>query len=556
MALKANNPTASQPAELIPQWLDEAMADWASGASTVLTIETADPRREGQLIDHIISRFDHILRYHPWTGLEQADRSAGRFTAVKTSAHSDYEPGLQNECRDLGGALRQMDRLLRQKQTALVLRGLDRPDSRLDLNAELISAVRSWTVDRDILVRKSLICLISPNPLCALDQDTLNQTSVVRPELATFDERLALVRTTVKRAGAPLDEDRQRTIALATAGLNLHQTHNVLLKTYHVEGSFPAERIKRLKSEYVRRSDVLEIEDPKVTFQDIGGYEAAKRLVVQELIRPLENPQRAKESALPLPRGILLFGPPGTGKTLFAKALAGQVNLPFVHLKPENIFQSYLGVSGQNLAKAIRLIEDISPALVFVDEIDRFGRRSTDPGDGASQERNDVFGQMLTWLGDEGRKSIIVGTTNVPNSLDEAFLRPGRFSIFLPFLYPDEDARRQILLAHLGLVGGRSRPRIDEHSARRAVDRIAAQTELYTGADLELLVTRAKQRFFRSTCQAMTQVHLLEAHADYRVATDTRRSLEEQYRALGPMFANSLELLMRTEHQAPSVSPG
>jgi ATP-dependent 26S proteasome regulatory subunit len=547
MIFKSNNSTLSEPSQPNSRWLDDAMADWASSASTVLTIETADPRREGQLIDHIILHFEHVYRYHPWTGLEHADRNTGRFATVTVSAGSDYEPGLQNECRDLGGALRHMDRLLCQQQAALVLRGLDRPDGRLDLNADLINALRAWTVSGDILARKSVVCLISPNPLSAVDQATLDQTSLVRPELASYEERLALVRDMVRRAQARLDEDRQRAIALATAGLNLHQTRRVLLKTYHTEGGFPAEKIKRLKSEHVRRSEVLEVEDPKVTFHDIGGYEAAKRLVAHELIWPLENPQRAKQSALPLPRGILLFGPPGTGKTLFAKALAGQVNLPFVHLKPENIFHSYLGVSGQNLAKAIRLIEDISPALVFVDEIDRFGRRTASPGDGASQERNDVFGQMLTWLGDEGRQSIIVGTTNVPDNLDEAFLRPGRFSIFLPFLYPDEDARRQILLAHLGLIGGRPRPLMDEASIRKAVDQIAAQTGLYAGADLELLVTRAKQRFCRSDSKVMSDVHLLEAHRDYRVETETRKSLEEQYRAMGPIFANSLELLARTE---------
>jgi len=327
--------------------------------------------------------------------------------------------------------------------------------------------------------------------------------------------------------------------------LNLHQTRRVLLKTYHIEGQFPAETIKRLKAEYVRRSEILEIEEPDVTFMDVGGYQAAKKLVFNELIWPLENPKRAKESALPLPRGILLFGPPGTGKTLFSRALAGQVNLPFKHLKPESIFTSYLGASGQNLSKAIRLIEEISPSLVFIDEIDRFGRRTSGAGDGASQERNDVFGQMLTWLGDERRKSIIVGTTNVPNSLDEAFLRPGRFSVYIPFLYPDAEARHQILLAHLGLVGERPRPLMNEASVRKAVGQIAEETRLYTGADLELLVIRAKQQFCRSRAEAMRDVHLLEAHQDYRVATDTRKSLEAQYREMGPLFANSLELLAR-----------
>jgi ATP-dependent 26S proteasome regulatory subunit len=529
------------------KWIDDAMADVESSASTVLVIETADPRREGQLVDYLLTNFSHVFRYHPWSGLEEADRSQGRFVPVTLSAGSGYEPGLQNECRELGGALRHMDRLLReQERTALVLRGLERPGDGLDRNADLVHALRAWAVSGEIMASKSVICLVSSSPLAAIDQTTLDRASLVRPELASYDERLDIVRKTTRQARMQIDEDRQRAIALATAGLNLHQTQCVLLKTYHTTRAFRADTVKEFKADHIRRSDVLEIEEPQVTFDDVGGYDAVKKLVTGALIRPLEKSEQARRLALPLPRGILLYGPPGTGKTLFAKALAGQISLPFINLRTENLFSKYLGESGQRVRDAVRLIEQASPSLVFIDEIDRFGRRTSSGDDGASQETMRVFSQVLEWLGDKKRQSIIVGTTNVPNHLDPAFIRPGRFDTYVPFLYPDFAARQQILLAHLGLQGTRPRPAMDEQSIRQAVVEVAHHTEFYAGADLELLVTRAKQKAFEANCTAMTGVHLLAAHRDYCVEVDARKSLENEYRALGPVFANSLDLLAGT----------
>jgi len=511
-------------------WIARAMADVESSASTVLVIETADPRREGQLVDYLLTR------------------NHGRFVSVVVSAGSDYEPGLQNECRELGGALRHMDRLLRERErTALVLRGLERPGDGLEKNADLVHALRAWAVSGEVMASKSVICLVSSNPFAAVDQTTLERASLVRPELASYDERLDLVRKATQQARIRLEEDRQRAIALATAGLNLHQTQCVLLKTYHTTGAFNAETVKEFKGDYIRRSDVLEIEEPTVGFDDVGGYDSVKRLVTSALIRPLEKSELARRLALPLPRGILFYGPPGTGKTLFAKALAGQISLPFINLRTENLFSKYLGESGQRVRDAIRLIEQASPSLVFIDEIDRFGRRTSSGDDGASQETNRVFGQVLEWLGDENRQSIIVGTTNVPNHLDPAFLRPGRFSFYVPFLYPDFAARQQILLAHLGLQGTRPRPAMDEQSIRQAVVEVAHDTEFYAGADLEMLVTRAKQKAFEGNCNALTGAHLLAARRDYCIEVDSRKSLENEYRALGPIFANSMDLLATTK---------
>jgi transitional endoplasmic reticulum ATPase len=246
-------------------------------------------------------------------------------------------------------------------------------------------------------------------------------------------------------------------------------------------------------------------------------------------------------AALPLPRGLLLYGPPGTGKTLFAKALAKETALPFIHLRTENLFSQFLGVSGQRFSQAIRLAEQSAPAIVFIDEIDRFGCRTAGGVDGASQETRRVFSQMLEWLGDANRKSIIVGTTNIPELLDPAFTRPGRFSSLIPVLYPNRVARLQILRAQLGVVGNRPKPRMDEADVSRVLPHVAQETAFSTGADLELLVFRSKQMFFDSRDPHLTAKHMLAALAEHSVPTENCRFQLEEYRKLGNCFAQTLK---------------
>lgn len=528
-------------------WIEDAMANVNSSASTAVVVETADPMRNAQLVAYLIGNFKSSLyMYDPWNGLRQL-AAGNQFLPVRVNAGSGYDAGLQNEIRDLEGALRHMDGILRQHRAAFILTGMDcAREEELRQNQSLINAVRAWALDEQIMTTKSAIWLVTAKPGAALDTSTLELVTLVRPKLASEKERHAIVCTQVQQAGKSINSDGVRALTLATAGLNLHQTQTVLIKTYNQSRGFGMDTLKHYKADYIRRSDVVEIEEPTLRFKDVGGYKEVKEMVQRTLILALHRPERAKEAALPLPRGLLLFGPPGTGKTLFAKALAAETNLPFINMKTENLFTKWLGESGQRVKNAIQLVEQASPALVFIDEIDRFGKRTSGGGDGASQETGRVFAQMLEWLGDQNRKAIVVGTTNVPEHLDPAFLRPGRFSYVVPFLYPDPRARLQILRIHLGLEGSRPRPVMDETSVLEALPQIARETDYYAGADLEELVIRAKQNFFQGNAPRLSGNDLQSAHSDYRIDTRERQKIIQRYNELGPAFANSLSLLQGT----------
>jgi len=549
MIFKTENTAVRKPSGLDSKWLQDAIRGWEHRASMVLTAETGDHKREEQLLNHLhlCGHFSKVYRFSPFAGLQEYLGNR-RFRAVTSSANSDYDPGLRNEHRELGGALRYMDGLLRQqKGTAFILRGLDLPEQNIEKNIDLINALREWAFCDEIMTAESIICLVFARPLSAIDQVTLDQTILVRPDLASAAERSHIVRDLIEtKAGMKLDQNGLQALVLATAGLNLHQTRCALLNAYFDENGrrgFRVGLVKEYKAGCVRRSNTLEIEEPSLSFDDVGGYETAKRLIRERLIEPLLKPERMREAALKWPRGALLYGPPGTGKTLFARALAGEVNLPFIHLKPENYGSIYVYGASLRVREAMEVIEQVAPALVFTDEVDRLAHQESECGDGASQERNDVLKQLLARLGDQDRKWIAIGTTNVPNLMNRAFTRSGRFSLYIPFLYPDLEARRQILLAHLGLQGHRPKPSMNECSVREAVETMTSQTEFYAGSDLEELVNLAKLRFFQSTSPVMTGSHLLEALEQCRVDTDARREQEAAYRAVKWEFSSTPDCL-------------
>ena len=530
------------------QWIDDAMADRNSGASTIIAVQTADPMRSRQLIERLATLFPaSFYQFRPWTGLEMWMQKEQCFARVEAPPALD-DSATRDDLRDLGLALHHMEKVMRAERagkTAFLLRDLDTMDANTR-NTVLVDALRCWAVDNRILAKGSVICLIAAEPATALDQGTLGSAILAKPDVSSDRERLSLVENFVADVQGRFDSNILQALSSAARGLNLHQASVVLRKSYAPEGKLSVEDLKHHKADYIRRSDVLEIEEPSVSFLDVGGYEPVKAMVRRTLIAPLQQADRAKSSALPLPRGLLLFGPAGTGKTLFAKSLARETNLPFINLKTEDIFSQYLGVSGQRLRDAIRMAEAAAPGIVFIDEIDRFGTRSGSGSDGASQETQRVFAQMLQWLGDGERKSIIVGTTNVPHHLDPVFVRPGRFSACIPFLYPDRVAREQILGIHLGLAreGDPRRPEMDERAVRQVVPTIAAETEFYAGCDLEELIIRAKQNFFNDAgARVMDGRHLTAAHKDYRINVEARRETETHYRELGGVFASSVDLL-------------
>ena len=227
-----------------------------------------------------------------------------------------------------------------------------------------------------------------------------------------------------------------------------------------------------------------------LTFDDVAGLEQVKETLRLRMIYPLRHPEKMAQYGLRAGGGLLLYGPPGTGKTMIAKALSGELDLPFMAIKPSEILSKWFGESAQKLAALFdEARQHESGAIIFIDEIDSIGASRNQAN--ASEGSRRLLTQLLQELdGVKGRDSglLFLAATNEPWLLDSALLRPGRFDERCLVPLPDQPAREVLLQLQL-----RDCWLADDVD----LPALARKTDRYSGADLMCLCERAKQIPFR-----------------------------------------------------------
>jgi cell division protease FtsH len=224
-------------------------------------------------------------------------------------------------------------------------------------------------------------------------------------------------------------------------------------------------------------------ERTSVTFKDVAGIDEAKE-EVREVIDFLKNPERFRRLGGRIPRGILLVGPPGCGKTLLAKAIAGEAGVPFFSICGSDFVEMFVGVGASRVRDLFKQAKEKSPCIVFLDEIDAVGRKRGTGLGGGHDEREQTLNAILVEMDgfdtDEG--VIVLASTNRPDVLDPALLRPGRFDRQVTIDPPDVRGREEILKVHAR--GVKLAPSVD-------LNRLARGTVMFTGAELEAMVNEA-----------------------------------------------------------------
>lgn len=251
-----------------------------------------------------------------------------------------------------------------------------------------------------------------------------------------------------------------------------------------------------------------------VTFADVAGQDEAKESL-QEIASFLENPQKYTEIGARCPRGALLVGPPGTGKTLLAKAVAGEAKVPFFQISGSEFVEMFVGRGAAKVRDLFKQANEKAPCIVFIDEIDTVGKRR-DTGLTTNDEREQTLNQLLTEMdGFDNNKGIVVlGATNMPESLDIALTRPGRFDRRIPVELPDLAGREAILKIHAHDV-----------KMERGVDLsvVARATPGASGADLANMINEAALRAVRMGHRLVTQEDLVES-VDVVIAGEKKKS--------------------------------
>jgi cell division protease FtsH len=221
----------------------------------------------------------------------------------------------------------------------------------------------------------------------------------------------------------------------------------------------------------------------RVTFDDVAGVDEAKEELT-EIVDFLKDPSKFQRLGGKIPKGALMVGPPGTGKTLLGRAVAGEAGVPFFYISGSDFVEMFVGVGASRVRDMFEQAKKNSPCIIFIDEIDAVGRHRGAGLGGGNDEREQTLNQLLVEMDgfDPSEAIIVIASTNRPDVLDPALLRPGRFDRQVVVSNPDIGGRERILRVHMKNV---------PLAADVDVKTIARGTPGFSGADLANLVNEA-----------------------------------------------------------------
>ncbi|MCZ6876472.1 MAG: CDC48 family AAA ATPase [bacterium] len=268
------------------------------------------------------------------------------------------------------------------------------------------------------------------------------------------------------------------------------------------------------------------VEIPNVRWNQVGGLSEVKQLLHEMVELPLNQPEAFTRLGIRPPKGILLYGPPGTGKTMIAKAVATETGASFLTAKGSTLLSKWYGESEQKIAEFFQRARQVAPAILFFDELDSLAPvRGSSLGDPHVTER--VVNQLLAEMDgmEELRGIVVMGATNRPDRIDPALLRPGRLDEIVYVPIPDDKARIDILRSHTKDMS--LAPDVD-------LEKLAAITERFTGADIAGVITKAGLYALRENPEAyhvtMEHFYLAVKEAIPSVTPEMEREYEKMAR--------------------------
>ena len=349
--------------------------------------------------------------------------------------------------------------------------------------------------------------MIWVSPVLKIPPELEKDVTVLDMPLPSEAEYRGILDDFIRRYGSSskvvfnLDEDGKDLIVKACQGLTKCEAENALAKAIVGRGRLDVEDVRSIleeKEQIIRKSGILEFWGAVQDFNAVGGLASLKAWLKQ---RNQGFSQKARDFGLPYPRGVLLVGVPGCGKSLCAKAVAAEWKKPLLKFDLGRVYAKYVGEAEANMDKALRVAEEVAPAVLWIDELEKGLAGTGGGGDGGVASR--VFGKLLTWMEEKKKPVFVVATANDISKLPPELLRKGRLDEIFFVDLPGPTERAEILMIHLARRG---RAPADFDLAA-----LVHATDTFNGAELEEVVVSALYEAF-SDKQDQPEPKLLSRH--------------------------------------------
>jgi hypothetical protein len=317
-------------------------------------------------------------------------------------------------------------------------------------------------------------------PLLILPEILKKEVFLVELDLPSEDEILEVLETATPEGGLPRDQLHR--ISAAMRGLSLNEVGhltNRLFRGEALETDAALTEVQEEKAQILRKESCLQFYPPQRSLDDIGGLDNLKEWVIK---RADLFSEKAYASGVPLPSGVLFMGVSGCGKSMAAKAIATAWNLPLVRMDMSLVLSGSFGTPEYAFAHATRMAEEVSPIVLWVDEIENsFGYDDQARGSGGNVN---IFSSFLTWLQEKSPKVFVAATANRIQQLPAELMRKGRFDQLFFLDLPNKQERKEILAIHIRGNGG--------DPAQFDLGYLAATTRDWSGAEIEQAVKSAR----------------------------------------------------------------